>query len=267
MTGITSVFLILYFMDFQIPNLYKNKSTKSEVSINVLSANLGGNLETAPWVKRQLLAEQIDIGGFQEISKKLGGYATPKDWYSHCLKGLCVISRYEISYLKEESESISNRNGYSQYVGLYDVDIQGRSVRFANIHLETPRKAYTNLVLKDMSLDPFYDNVIQRYVEAKSVRALIDKYKPSFVLGDFNMPVESVIYKENFDEYINAFEDKGFGFGYTKYTSLHGVRIDHIISVHDFAPLSAKIGLDVGSDHRPIIAKLSLDERTNLSIR
>ena len=256
MTIFASIFLVLFFMDFQLPSLNKSEEAKNEYSISVMSANLGGEINTASWVKKQLLSEKIDIAGFQETSKELGEKLTPKGWYSHCMKGLCVVSKFEIRYLAEESESIAARNGYSQYACLYEVDINGRMETFLNIHLETPRKAYSEFHLKDMSLSPFYDNAIQRYVEAKLVRTLMDKYKPSIVLGDFNMPGDSVIYKEIFSDYKNSFQVRGFGFGYTKYTSLHGIRIDHILTTNLFEPISAKIGLDVGSDHRPIIAKI-----------
>jgi len=55
----------------------------------------------------------------------------------------------------------------------------------------------------------------------------------TIVTGDFNMPVESAIYRNTWSVFSNAFNTAGLGFGYTKITpkrgSTYGTRIDHIL--------------------------------------
>lgn len=244
-------------MDFQLPNIEFGKNNSQIETINVMSANLGTKMKTSRWVKKELVKEDIDIAGFQETPNNLGDLITPQGWNSHCKKGLCLMSKFDFVYLEKESDLYS-RSGYSTFVSLYEIEINGRKEKLLNVHLETPRKAYTGFSLKDMSLDSFYDNAIQRYIEAKKMSELMAKYNPAIVVGDFNMPKESAIYRENFSAYHNAFEERGFGFGYTKFTSLHGVRIDHILSSDTFYPIRAVVGSDVGSDHKPMIATLSV---------
>ena len=52
---------------------------------------------------------------------------------------------------------------------------------------------------------------------------------PSFVVGDFNMPVESAIYRKYWSTFGNALSQLGRGRPVTKATRWHGIRIDHIL--------------------------------------
>jgi endonuclease/exonuclease/phosphatase (EEP) superfamily protein YafD len=74
------------------------------------------------------------------------------------------------------------------------------------------------------------------------------------IAGDFNLPVESAIYRQHWGRFRNAFSETGFGAGFTKHTRLFGVRIDHILSSKDVDPVRSFVGKDVGSDHVPLIA-------------
>jgi vancomycin resistance protein VanJ len=78
------------------------------------------------------------------------------------------------------------------------------------------------------------------------------------IAGDFNLPVESAIYRQHWAQYRNAFSQTGIGSGYTKHTRLFGVRIDHVLSSKDVQPIRSFVGKDVGSDHLPLIADLAI---------
>jgi len=212
-----------------------------------MSANLAGKHETAKWVNKALTSRKIDFAGFQEIRIDLAEKFKPKGWKLHCQTGLCFTSKHPFENIK------INKTNFP--VSLYKIEIKGRSEYLINVHLETPRKAFTNFSLAT-PFDSFKENVNKRYHEAKQVKLLIEKYKPAFVVGDFNMPVESAIYKENFSTLTNAFDVSGVGFGHTKFTSLHGVRIDHILTSKMYFPLKTWVHFDVGSDHNPIISNI-----------
>ena len=81
------------------------------------------------------------------------------------------------------------------------------------------------------------------------------------VTGDFNLPVESQIYRRSWGGYQNVFSEVGFGVGYTRWVMLHnfhyGVRIDHVLTSEDWVPLECRIGRDIGSDHLPLITEVS----------
>jgi vancomycin resistance protein VanJ len=76
------------------------------------------------------------------------------------------------------------------------------------------------------------------------------------VAGDFNMPVESSIYRAHWGDLKNAFSTRGLGWGGSKKTSWHSVRIDHVVHNHSWRCIHAAVGPDVGSDHRPVFAVL-----------
>jgi endonuclease/exonuclease/phosphatase (EEP) superfamily protein YafD len=77
------------------------------------------------------------------------------------------------------------------------------------------------------------------------------------IAGDFNMPTDSDIYQLYWSSYTNAFSAAGLGFGYTKFTRWHGIRIDHILAGPGWRCRRSWVGPDVGSDHRPVLAELT----------
>lgn len=92
-------------------------------------------------------------------------------------------------------------------------------------------------------------------------REVINQIKiPTIVAGDFNMPIESIIYQKHWRDLLNAFSETGKGYGwstedYIKNISLN-IRVDHIISCREAIPLTSATGNNVGSDHLPIISDI-----------
>ena len=80
------------------------------------------------------------------------------------------------------------------------------------------------------------------------------------VLGDFNMPVDSAIYRRDWSRFTNAFSTTGWGFGHTVRGSRRGLsssaRIDHILVGANWSPVRCWVGPNLGSDHLPVIADL-----------
>lgn len=80
---------------------------------------------------------------------------------------------------------------------------------------------------------------------------------PVIVAGDFNLPLESTIYRRFWRGFTNAFEATGTGFGWTKREGLLRIRIDHVlVNGAVLRPIGTWVGPDVGSDHQPVIADL-----------
>jgi len=72
------------------------------------------------------------------------------------------------------------------------------------------------------------------------------------VAGDFNMPVDSAIYRRYWSGWQNAYSTVGLGYGLTKYTRLFGARIDHVLANDEWRVLAAQVGSHMGGDHRPL---------------
>jgi endonuclease/exonuclease/phosphatase (EEP) superfamily protein YafD len=84
---------------------------------------------------------------------------------------------------------------------------------------------------------------------------------PLVITGDFNMPIESAIYRRYWSSFTNAFSEAGLGFGDSKETSWHGIRIDHVLLGSDWQCLGAFVGPHLGGDHRPMVADLRLRKK------
>ena len=76
------------------------------------------------------------------------------------------------------------------------------------------------------------------------------------------MPVDSTIYRRDWSNYRDAFSDAGLGYGYTEWPQksgrLVGVRIDHVLTGPGWRCRRCWVEPDVGSDHLPLLADLSL---------
>ena len=165
----------------------------------------------------------------------------------------------------------------------YSIAHPAGAFQFVNLHLETARKGLESLLgseglvpdiatgvpspeqgqrVSQSGIDPVALNARVREGEAErasvwSARKMDEV--PVIIAGDFNMPVESSIYRRYWSGLTNAFDSKGLGFGFSKHEgSLLRLRIDHVLSAPKwFRVRGAWVGADVGSDHRPMIADVT----------
>ncbi|MCK6445130.1 MAG: endonuclease/exonuclease/phosphatase family protein [Planctomycetes bacterium] len=95
---------------------------------------------------------------------------------------------------------------------------------------------------------------------------------PALLVGDFNATSNMRVYElVAAAGLVNAFERRGVGLGPTfpifmRYRHMpwpRCVRIDHVWHTPDFTTLAAEIAPDAGSDHRPLVATLSLNLATH----
>jgi vancomycin resistance protein VanJ len=81
---------------------------------------------------------------------------------------------------------------------------------------------------------------------------------PLVVLGDFNTPIESVFFRDQWGDLTDAFSVAGVGFGITKYNGWIGARIDHVLTSDDWHVDRAVVDAQQLSDHRALIVDLTL---------
>ncbi len=84
--------------------------------------------------------------------------------------------------------------------------------------------------------------------------------RPTIILGDFNLVVESSRFRADWGNWQDAFEEIGAGTGYTWHSRWYGLRIDHLLHDRDWRTIGFEVGPDLGSDHRPIIVTLARRE-------
>jgi vancomycin resistance protein VanJ len=225
-----------------------------------------------------------DVMTLQECSAELARWLLARpDWYAAYHHSLCTVSRWPLSRpdsMPRADFAEIRKLGYggSALAVRYLVAQPGHPFEIVNLHLETARKGLEGL-LGSVGLIPDKIGVPQELPFSAGsgrveVNALIRDREsrrtaswamrdtaslPVIVSGDFNLPVESTIYRDHWRGYLNAFDRKGRGFGYTKSEGrLLRIRIDHVlVAPHWLAVDGAWIGPEAGSDHRPLVADFS----------
>lgn len=144
--------------------------------------------------------------------------------------------------------------------------VPGGAVTVCNIHLPTPRYGLQGLLNRRTGLDPAKSGEVvhetwYRESSARTVRDGIDALEGAkVVVGDFNTPVESTIYRRVWGDLTNGFDRAGKGYGITQRVAVKGftfgARIDHVLTGPALTPRVCQIGPDVGSDHLPVVADL-----------
>jgi endonuclease/exonuclease/phosphatase (EEP) superfamily protein YafD len=211
-----------------------------------------------------------DVVGFQECGDELrAAVVGMKGWYHHSVRQLCFLSRFPISdsavmdrsALEVVKESEAGIGGTGDVVR-YTIQTPSGPVNITNLHLETPRKGFEGLFEAGFRVDRLQANTELRTIESGLARNWVSAGPlPTLVIGDFNTPVESRIFQDNWGDLTDAWSRVGFGFGMTKNNGWIRVRIDHLLTGPGWYVDRATVGQDLGSDHLPLIVDVTLAPR------
>jgi endonuclease/exonuclease/phosphatase (EEP) superfamily protein YafD len=149
-----------------------------------------------------------------------------------------------------------------------------------DVHQTTPRFGFLKVswdsVRDGTGPQAVESDTKRRLAEALQLRAYVENNSladngqplPVVVVGDFNTPSVSHLYRAAWGDFTNAFGAAGLGFGYTalcgrhefRFVDIPWVRIDHILTDDRWTVTACEVGRGNGSDHRPIRAVLSRQE-------
>jgi vancomycin resistance protein VanJ len=224
--------------------------------LRVLTCNVDDTaLETQSFTR--LLAEaRPDVVVLQESADPKSDNLFPANWHESVgPAGLRLGSRFPIKaaeYLRADSL------GASGGVGRYRLDTPLGELTVVNVHLPTPRDGFELFVHGRWEGFRVTEELIHTRDRASAMtRAWLGELGPAVIVaGDFNMPVESAIYRRHWSDLGNSFSEAGWGWGFTKQTRWFGVRIDHVLHGKAWECRRVWLGPDVGSDHRPLIVDL-----------
>ena len=139
----------------------------------------------------------------------------------------------------------------SMFVG-YLLETPSGPLRVFGFHPFSPRSALERE--KPWTLD-----VAQREAQVGAVVAASARPGPPFVIaGDTNLPGFSSIRRHHFRGLYDAFDEVGFGLGYTFPAKRPWMRIDRVLSGAGVRFIEARVGPQGASDHRPLFAVLEL---------
>lgn len=229
--------------------------------LRVVTLNAAGRDDVGNGLAPLLLEWKPELVAVQECSAGLAAaFAELPGWHFDARGQLCLLSRYPIraprSLDRGEMAAVREEGvGGSGAAVRYRVETPQGPVAVANVHLETPRKGFSRLFDGDAS--QMAGNTLLREIESRRISRWVGRDNPSLiVLGDFNMPTESRIYRQGWGDLANAFSRTGRGPGWTRDNGWIQVRIDHVLTGSGWRARRAWVGPDVGSDHRPVGADL-----------
>lgn len=221
--------------------------------VRVMTWNMGGSAGGKADLRRFIDEVNPTIVVLQEAD--LNEEDSPAAWKSAGRGGNRIMSRLPI---RDDGFLDLGPIGAPGRVDRFVVETPDGDVLLANVHLPTPRPGLESAIAsRGWDLAELRRIIEVRAAASRAARHWIDERGGNrIVVGDFNMPVESRIYRRTWSDLRNAFNDAGLGWGTTKQTRWFGTRIDHILYSTPWRCRRAWVGPAMGSDHRPLIADL-----------
>jgi len=255
-------------MGFRYP--LEKSGTFNGPILRVLSCNVNSGDFNIATLSTVIIELGVDIVALQEFQSDIQ-LKLPPGW--HTLKDgeLAIFSRYPIRSGRPVRGFHPPHEWPRTCLLPCIIRTPSGDIAFNTVHLPSPRyglqyildrKTGLNIERKDLLVTETQNRmkVSQEILSVVSSQTL-----PQIIAGDFNMPVESIIYNKFWSNFTNAFSKVGRGYGWSERESVRGipinVRIDHILTGNGLKPLLCEIGKDVGSDHLPIVADLALEKQ------
>ncbi|MDY0166850.1 MAG: endonuclease/exonuclease/phosphatase family protein [Thermoguttaceae bacterium] len=259
--GLSAVVVLWPIMGLRLP--WRTLADPLHADLRVMTYNIDQCRVDEQSFAELLEVLQPDLVAVQECPW-WARWRVPDHWHVERAGELLVISAHPIVDVEVSRSQPSQWRG-SYVNGLYCVvETPVGRIGFANVHLETPRHGLSAVLDRDRLVDleqaDYADARIQaRRLDSEAMARWLASFpEPKIIAGDFNMPVESTIYREFWQGYENAFNRAGLGFGYSKQTAIrnrvYGTRIDHILTDAHWRAIRSHLGPDLGSDHLPLVA-------------
>lgn len=227
-------------------------------SLRVLTCNVGGGTLDRVALGNLINEARPDIVAFQEW-----GNAEPATvlwegrWHAKVEQGVCLASRYPIRRVERLDRSPTQLRGLAL---LCELELPEGPIQATVVHLITPRDGLEMLMTGSLrGIGLFREVLREQWHESDAIsRRILEAGGPTLVLGDFNLPEGSPVYRRAWSRFTDAFSSGGWGFGWSKYTRLIRARIDHILAGTGWDVVRSWVGPGLGGDHRPVLSDLVL---------
>ena len=221
--------------------------------IRITSYNVFFGKEGRPALLDEIAAMSSDIIVLQAAYDSLGSALRERlpDRTIHQDYELVLVTRFN---LRSADVPPPLPDGTPAMYVKYVLDTPYGALRVYNVHAYSPRHA-----LFDRDGNQTASNIAQREAQIAAVVAAARSDVPPFVIvGDTNLPGWSRIGREHFDGLRDAFDEAGFGFGYTFPAKRPWLRIDRALRGDGARFVDARVGARGASDHRRLDVVLEL---------
>jgi endonuclease/exonuclease/phosphatase (EEP) superfamily protein YafD len=243
-------------MNFSIPLSSLGSDARRGPRLRVLTCNMHYAKRDLARLELLLAETQPDVVALQEWPEKKRRAAFPPDeWHLHGTSELFLASRSPIRNPKMLGEhSMLDRGA----VWRYELETEAGIVTFFNLHFASPREGLKELAHDEekgaVNLEAGTD---LRWQQSESLAREAGQVNgPVVLVGDFNTPPESAIFRRFWSRYTDAFSSAGWGWGYTFIGGRTMVRIDHILAGRGWRCERCWVAPSIGSPHRPVVADL-----------
>ncbi|MEM6528297.1 MAG: endonuclease/exonuclease/phosphatase family protein [Chloroflexota bacterium] len=248
----------------------------AQTTLTVVSFNVYGNNAELDKAVGWLLATDADVILLQETAEPIiqDAYATLTDAYPYRvlphLWGDAMLSRYPVENITTydlEGDGIESH-------AKVDIVVDGQTIALYNVHLFLPLGPVERFPLP---IDNPFTQMFASYDETQrnaQIDALLarvaEETNPYIVAGDFNMSDNAIKYNDVAHVMVDSYREAGIGFGHTwpvvgtwglPQAIPTALRIDYIFHSGDFVTRDIYRGENLGSDHLPLVATLTLVSR------
>lgn len=261
--AIAAVVILFGMMGF---NVGWSKSASGGRTLRVLTCNVEKQAISPELLAIAIDNAQADVVALQEYFRGTP-LIWPADWHVIERHEFILASRFPI--VERDSMNRPGKPWVMAGVG-YTLELPEGEVRLFNLHLESPREGLEAVLSRRQGIDFQRTGELTQVIERRAMeservaRWIAGQSGPKLVVGDFNMPPESVIFRRDWSGYADAFSRVGFGLGFTKNSEKdgwsYGARIDHLLVNDSWRVLRAWVGAHVGSDHLPLVAEVELTD-------
>ena len=229
--------------------------------LRVLTCNCDSSRLQVDQLRRVIADFDPDVVALQAVEPRhFAELFSPQVWYVNNDSRLGLASRYPI----RTNEMLNRRALMDELISLddfrrYELDVDGETLHFVNVHLQSPRFGLRAVMAHPWSGGAKLDRYTKmRWLEAAAIHDWLAPYPAVIIAGDFNTPLESPTFRDNFGQYLEAFSAAGWGIGNTFQPDWwNGLRIDHILAGSGWWCRRCWVGPDVGAEHRPVLAELA----------
>jgi len=234
--------------------------------LRVMTCNLDVQEYDVAKLAKVIADERPDVVALQESKIMPPDLVWPEGWHFLLVDEHIVASRWPVREVKWVQRPHVNNKPSALWC---TIQMPQREVQFITLHFLTPRPGLEAVLNQRSGIDlsrvgELKTALAEQAEESQAVAEFVNQIPGSkIVCGDFNMPVESPMYRRDWKSMWNAFSTAGLGFGFSKLTEedglVYGTRIDHILYTPPFDCVRSWLAPEVGSDHRPVMADFVLE--------
>jgi endonuclease/exonuclease/phosphatase (EEP) superfamily protein YafD len=262
--SLAGALVTLFFVaGFELPT---GRAATEGATLRVVTYNTDRVRDVADRIRGDLAAWDADVVALidckTEVADTLRRIAPPGLFVS---PWLCVVSRLPLVSDQAMPRAVVERGmavglGRLGRVHRFVFSHDGREVPIVVLHLESPRTAL--FAARNMDLSELPADHRRRATHSALVRRWLGDITPTtIVMGDFNLAVESAIYRRDWGEMTNAFSAAGTGFGHTMFAGRHRVRIDHVLVGEGWGPVRAEVLRGYPGEHEPVVVEVRGNRR------